>query len=187
MRTSYSVKKLGIFTSESTWTGDEMPAKLRAALVSAGVAAVTAVSVLGAATPAFAKSNTQLSGPGVAQARHAFRLTISVGDDGGARPAWARLQVRGARGQYHWFGTPHRLRVTNSYDESYAFTLTETHPCTATFRAVVSGGYAVTSPVTVVVRSVSAPATPPPGSSSPSSGHQVANRAGLILKEMAPP
>jgi hypothetical protein len=130
-----------------------MPARLRTTLVSAGAAAVTAVAVLGAATPAFAKSDTQLSGPRVAHARHAFRLTVSVGDDGGARPAWARLQVQGARGRYHWLGTWHRLRVTNRADESYAFTLTEGHRGTATFRAVVSGGYAVTTnPVTVVVR-----------------------------------
>jgi len=129
-----------------------MPAKLRTALVSAGAAAATAVAVLGAATPAFAKSDTQLSGPRVAHARHAFRLAVSVGDDGGARPAWARLQVQGARGRYQWLGMWRRLRLTDPDDESYAFTLTENHRCTATFRAVVSGGYAITSPVTVAVR-----------------------------------
>jgi hypothetical protein len=132
--------------------GDEMPARLRTTLVSAGVAAVTAVAVLGAATPAFAKSDTRLSGPRVAHARHAFRLTVSVGDDGGARPAYARLQVQGAHGRYQWLGTWHRLRLTSRADESYAFTLTEGHRGTATFRAAVSGGYAISNPVTVVVR-----------------------------------
>jgi hypothetical protein len=43
------------------------------------------------------------------------------------------------------------MRLTDRDDESYAFTLTENHPGTATFRAVVSGGYAVTNPVTVFV------------------------------------
>ena len=129
-----------------------MPARLRTALMSAGAAAVTAVAVLGAATPAFAKSDTQLSGPRVVHARHAFRLTVSAGDDGGARPAQARLQVRDAHGRYHWLGTWHRLRLTGRYHESYAFTLTESHRGTVTFRAVVSGGYAITNPVTVVVR-----------------------------------
>jgi hypothetical protein len=129
-----------------------MPAKLRTALVSAGAAAVTAVAVFGAAAPAFAKSDTQLSGPRVARAGHAFRLTVSVGDDGGARAAWARLLVEGARGQYHWFGPWHRLRLTDRDEESYAFTLTEGHRCTATFRVAVSGGYATTNPVTVAVR-----------------------------------
>lgn len=129
-----------------------MPAKLRTVLVAAGAAALTAVAVFGAAAPAFAKSNTQLSGPHVAHARHAFRLTVSVGDDGGARAAQARLQVQGAHGRYQWLGPWHRLRLTDRSDESYAFTLTENRSCTATFRAVVSGGYATTSPVTVVVR-----------------------------------
>ncbi|MGH3245770.1 MAG: hypothetical protein ACRDOI_06090 [Trebonia sp.] len=132
--------------------GDKMPAKLRTALVSAGAAAVTAAAVFGAATPAFAKSNTQLSGPRVAHARHAFRLAVSVGDDAGAKPALARLQVRDARGRYQWFGPWHRLRLTGAYDESYAFTLTENHKGPVTFRAVVGGGYAITNPVTVVVR-----------------------------------
>jgi hypothetical protein len=129
-----------------------MPAKLRTTLVSAGAAAATAVALFGAATPAFAKSNTQLSGPRVATARHAFRLTLSVGDDGGARPAWARLQLLGAHGRYQWSGAWHRLRLTDPWDESYAFTVTENHRCTVTFRAVVSTGYAITNPVTVVVR-----------------------------------
>jgi hypothetical protein len=134
------------------WTGDEMPAKLRIALVSAGAAAVTAAAVTGAATPAFAKSDTQLSGPHVANARHAFRLTVTIGDDGGARPALVRLQLLGAHEQYHWSGTWCRLRLTDRAHESYAFILTEDQRGTVTFRAVVSGGYAVTNPVTVVVR-----------------------------------
>jgi hypothetical protein len=129
-----------------------MPVKLRTALVSAGAAAVTAVAVLGAATPAFAKSDTQLSGPRVAPVRHAFRLTVSVGDDAGARPALARLQVRGAHGRYQWLGTWHRLHRTGPDDELYAFTLTESHRGPVTFRAIVGGGYAATNPVTVVLR-----------------------------------
>lgn len=129
-----------------------MLARLRTALVSAGAAAMTAVVVLGAATPAFAKSDTRLSGPRVALVGHAFRLTVSVGDDGSARPALARLQLKGAHGQYHWFGPWHRLRVTDRAHESYAFTLIENNRGTLTFHAVVSGGYAITNPVTVVVR-----------------------------------
>jgi hypothetical protein len=129
-----------------------MPAKLRTALVSAGAAAVTAVAVFAAVTPAFAKSDTRLSGPHITQARHAFRLTVSVGDDGRAQPASARLQLLGADGRYHWLGAWHRLRVTDPDHESYAFTLTESHRGTVTFRAVVSGRYAITNPVTVVVR-----------------------------------
>jgi hypothetical protein len=129
-----------------------MRATLRTALVSAGVAAATAAAVFGAATPAFAKSDTQLSGPRVAQVRHAFRLTVSVGDDSGAKPASARLQLRGAHGRYQWFGTWHRLRATDPWDESYAFTLTENRRGTYTFRAVVTGGYATSTPVTIGVR-----------------------------------
>jgi hypothetical protein len=129
-----------------------MPAKLRTALVSAGAAAVMGVAVLSTATPAFAKSNTQLSGPRVAHVRHAFRLTVSVGDDGGARPARARLQVLGANKRYQWVGTWQRLRQTDHWDGSYAFTVTENHRGTVKFRAVVSGGYAISNAVTVVVR-----------------------------------
>jgi hypothetical protein len=128
-----------------------MPAKLRTAVMSAGAAAVTAVAVLGAATPALAKSDTRLSGPSVAHVRHAFRLTVSVGDDGGARPALARLQVADARGRYHWLGVWHRLRVTSRNDASYAFTLTENRRGAVTFRVVVSG-YATTKPLKVAVR-----------------------------------
>jgi hypothetical protein len=129
-----------------------MPAKLRTALVSAGAAAVMGVAVLSTATPAFAKSNTQLSGPRVARVRHAFRLTVSVGDDGGARPTRARLQVLGANKRYQWVGAWQRLRQTDHWDESYAFTVTENHRGTVKFRAVVSGGYAISNAVTVVVR-----------------------------------
>jgi hypothetical protein len=129
-----------------------MPARVRTALLSAGAAAMTAAAVLGAATPAFAKSDTQLSGPRVAQARHAFRLTVSVGDDGGARPASARLQQLGAHGQYRWYGPWRRLRQADRDDETCAFTLTENHRESTTFRAVISSGYAITNTVQVVVR-----------------------------------
>ena len=129
-----------------------MPSKLKTALVSVGAAVVTAAALFGAATPAFAKSDTQLSGPRVASAGHAFRLTVSVGDDAGARPASVRLQVLGAHKRYMWFGPSHRLHPTNHWGESYAFTVSENHRTTVTFRVVVSGGYAVTNPVTVVVR-----------------------------------
>jgi hypothetical protein len=129
-----------------------MSTKLKTALVSAGAAAVTALAVFGTATPAFAKSGTQLTGPRVAHVRHAFHLTVSVGDDGGARPARARLQVRGAGGRYHWFGPWRRLHLTDPDDESCVFTLTEDHRGAVTFRAVVSSGYAITNPATVAVR-----------------------------------
>ena len=129
-----------------------MPARVRTALLSAGAAAMTAAAVLGAVTPAFAKSDTQLSGPRVAQARHAFRLTVSVGDDGGARPASARLQQLGAHGQYRWYGPWRRLRQADRDDETCAFTLTENHWESTTFRAVISSGYAITNTVQVVVR-----------------------------------
>jgi hypothetical protein len=130
-----------------------MPARLRTALMAAGAVAVTAAGVLSAATPAFAKMDDHLSGPRAAQVRHAFRLTVSVGDDGGARPASARLQVMGAHGRYQWLGTWHRLRLSDPDDESYAFTPTETRRGTVTFRAVLSGAYTLTTnPVTVAVR-----------------------------------
>ena len=129
-----------------------MRAKFRTALVSAGAAGVTAMAVLGAATPAFAKSDTQLSGPRVAQAGHAFRLTVSVDDDGGARTALTGLQLRGADGRYRWVGAFHRLRLTDRWNASYTFTVTQNHAGTVTFRAGVNGGYAITNPVTVVIR-----------------------------------
>ena len=129
-----------------------MATKLRTAVLSAGVAAVTAAAVFGAAAPAFAKSGTRLTGPRVAQARHAFRLTVSVGDDAGAKRASARLQVLGAHGRYQWLGPSHPLRRANPWSESYVFTLTEGHRGTVTFRAVLNGGYATTNAVRVVIR-----------------------------------
>jgi hypothetical protein len=131
-----------------------MPAKLRAALMSAGVAALTALAVFGTATPAFAKSSTELTGPRTAQARHSFRLTVWVGDDAGAHAASARLQLRGAHGRYQWSGNWYRLRLSprDPWEESYAFAVTENRRGTYTFRAVVTGGYATTGTVTVVVR-----------------------------------
>jgi hypothetical protein len=129
-----------------------MSARLRTALVSAGVAAVTVTAVVGAATPAFAKSDTQLSGPRVAHVRHAFDLTVWVGDDGGAKPARARQEVRGAHGRYHSFGPWRQLRLIDPDDESYAFRVTEGRRGAVTFRAVVSRGYATTNAVTVSVR-----------------------------------
>ncbi len=129
-----------------------MRAKLKAALVSAGVAAVTAVALFGVATPAFAKSDTYLSGPRVAHAGQAFRLTVSLGDDAGARPALTGLQLLGPHGRYQWFGAFHRLHVNSRNSASYAFTVVEDRPCKVTFRAVISGRYAITSPVTVSVR-----------------------------------
>jgi hypothetical protein len=114
--------------------------------------AATTVAVLGiTAGTAFAKSDSLLSGPRVAHAGHPFRLTVVVGDDGGARPALARLQIRDARGHFHWYGTWHWLHRTDYSDESFAFTLTERHRGPETFRAVITR-YATTNAVTVVVR-----------------------------------
>jgi hypothetical protein len=115
--------------------GKEMRNKFRTALMSAG-----------AVTPAFAKVGADFSGPRAAQAGHAFRLTVSVGDDAGAQPAWARLQVLGAHGRYQWVGTWHRLRVQDQNDESYSFKPTEKHRGTVTFRAVLKAR--TTSPPT---------------------------------------
>jgi hypothetical protein len=129
-----------------------MRGKFRTAGLTMSAAAAAAALMLGAATPAFAKSDTWLSGPRVVQARHPFRLTVSVGDDGGAQKAYARLQVRNGRGGFQWYGGAHWLRLTNPWAESYTFTVTDSHPGTETFRAVVSGYYAITNPVTVVVR-----------------------------------
>ncbi len=130
-----------------------MPNKFRTALMSAGAVAVTAVTVVSAATPAFAKVSDDFSGPRTARAGHAFRLTASVGDDAGAQPAWARLQVLGAHGRYQWVGTWHRLRVNDQNDESYSFTPTEKHRGAVTFRAVLKGTYNFpTNKVTVVIR-----------------------------------
>src|SRR5581483_277166 len=121
--------------------GNEMPNKLRTALISAGAVTVTAVTVLSAATPAFAKVGDDFSGPRTAKVGHAFRLTESVGDDAGAQPAWVRLQVLDAHGRWQWIGTWHRLRVQDESDESYSFTTTEKHRGTVTFRAVLKGTY----------------------------------------------
>jgi hypothetical protein len=128
-----------------------MGARLRIALVSAGTAAVTAAAVLGAAAPASAKSETWLSAPRVVHARDVFLLTAWVGDDSGARPALVRLQVLGAHRRYQWLGQWQELHRTDHWDESSVFMLAEDHRGTVTFRAVVSDGYAVTSPVTVLV------------------------------------
>jgi hypothetical protein len=129
-----------------------MRAKLRTAAISAGAGVAATALVMGAATPAFAKSDTWLTGPRVAQARHPFRLTVSVGDDGGAQKAFARLQVRGAKGRFQWYGGWLKLQVTNYWSEDGVFTVTDGHRGTETFRAVLSGYYAPTNPVTVVIR-----------------------------------
>jgi hypothetical protein len=130
-----------------------MPNKFRTALISAGAVTVTAVTVFGAATPAFAKAGAFFSGPHTAKVGHAFRLTVSVDDDYRAQPAWARLQVLDAHGRYQWLGTWHRLRVTDPNDESYSFTPTEKHRGTVTFRAVLKGTYNFsTNTVRVAIR-----------------------------------
>lgn len=126
---------------------------LKAALMSAGAVAATAVTVSSAATPAFAKMSAEFSGPRAAQIGHAFRLTVSVGDDASAQPAWTRLQVLGAHRRYQWVGTWHRLRVKDRNDESYSFTPAEKHRGAITFRAVLRGTYNFpTNTVTVVIR-----------------------------------
>lgn len=123
----------------------------KAALAGTAGAAVT-VTLLGiAATPAFAKSDSTLTGPRTVIAGHPFRLTVSVGDDGGARPARARLQIRDGHGHFHWLGTWHQLRRTSYPDESWTFTLVNPHRGAKTFRAVITG-YATTNPVTVTIR-----------------------------------
>lgn len=123
----------------------------KAALAGTAGTAV-AMALLGiAAAPAFAKSDSTLTGPRTVQAGHPFRLTVGVGDDGGARPARARLQVRDARGHFHWLGGWHPLHRTSYLDESWTFTVTEGHPGPAAFRAVITG-YATTNTVTVAIR-----------------------------------
>jgi hypothetical protein len=129
-----------------------MSAKLVTTLLSVGAGAVTAAALLGAATPAFAKSDTMLSGPRTAQVRHAFQLTVWVGDDGGAQSASARLQARGANGRFQWVGTWHKLRLSDWDDEWATFVVTEGHRGVDTFRAIVTSGYAITNTVTVTVR-----------------------------------
>jgi hypothetical protein len=123
----------------------------KAALAGTAGTAV-AVALLGmTASPAFAKSDGTLTGPRTAHAGHPFRLTVGVGDDGGARPARARLQVRDAHGHFHWLGAWHQLRRTSYLDESWTFTVTEGHRGPTVFRAVITG-YAMTNTVTVAVR-----------------------------------
>jgi hypothetical protein len=127
-----------------------MSSRKAALAAAAGTAAV--VTLLGiAATPAFAKSDSTLTGPRTAQAGHPFRLTVAVGDDGGARPARARLQVRDTHGHFRWLGAWHQLHRTSYPGESWAFTVTARHRGPETFRAVITG-YATTDPVTVAVR-----------------------------------
>ena len=131
-----------------------MSAKPKTVLIAAGVSAVTAAAILGGTTPAFAKSTETLAGPRAAAAGHAFRLAVWVGDDGGARSAWSRLQVRGPQGRYQWLGSWHKLRGfgrQDRNDEAYTFTVTENHRGAYTFRAVITG-YLTTSPATVAVR-----------------------------------
>ena len=101
-----------------------------------------------------AKASETLSGPRVAHVQHSFQLAVQVGDDGGAKHAWARLQVRGPHGGYQWLGGWHQLRSTGQQPpdwETYSFTVTENHPGTYTFRAVINT-YPATSSTTVVVR-----------------------------------
>ncbi len=130
-----------------------MPDKFRTALVAAGAVTVTAMTVLSTATPAFAKMSAEFSGPRAAHAGHPFRLTVAAGDDAGARPAWARLEVLVAHGRYVWIGTWHRLRAQDEYDESYSFTPAEQHRGDLTFRVVLKGTYNFpTNTVTVAVR-----------------------------------
>ena len=131
-----------------------MSAKLKSGLASAGVGVVAVVAVLGGSTPAFAKASETLSGPRLAHVQRAFQLAVQVGDDGGAKHASARLQVRGPHGAYQWLGGWHQLRGTGQQPpdwETYSFSVTENHPGTYTFRAVFST-YPATSPTTVVVR-----------------------------------
>ena len=131
-----------------------MPIRLRTALATAGVTAIATATILGGATPAFAKSSETLSAPRVARVHHPFRLAVWVGDDAGARPAWSRLQVLGPHGHYQWVGTWHKLRGSGGQDpddETYTFTVTENHGGLYTFRAVITN-YLPPSPVTVAVR-----------------------------------
>ncbi len=127
--------------------------KLRTTLVSAGTGVATAVAMLGAATPAFAKSDTMLTGPRTVLAGHQFRLTVSVGDDAGARQAMARLQVLDVHGKYHWYGSWQRLRIdrANPDRETGTFTIRAGRHGTEVFRAVVTG-YVTTGPVVIRVR-----------------------------------
>jgi hypothetical protein len=120
-------------------------------MMCAGAGAATAAMVLGGSTPAFAKSDTMLTAAPAAHARHAYHLTVAVGDDAGAQPASARLQVRNGHGRFQWYGTWHRLHRSDWSDESYTFAVADWHRGAETFRAIVTG-YAITNNVTVVVR-----------------------------------
>jgi len=120
--------------------------------MSAGAGAAAAALVIGAATPAFAKSDTSLSGPRVAQVRHPFRLTVSVGDDAGAEPVSARLQLLGAHGHFQWYGGWRKLHLTNEWSADCTFSLTDWHRGTETFRAVFTRNYVPTNSVTVAIR-----------------------------------
>lgn len=125
---------------------------LRKAALAGTAGAAAAVTLLGiAATPAFAKSDSTLAGPRIVQAGHPFRLSVGVGDDGGARPARARLQIRDGHGHFHWLGGWHQLRRTSYLDESWTFPLTNRHRGPKTYRAVITG-YATTNAVTVTIR-----------------------------------
>ena len=127
---------------------------LKKSLAAAGISAIAAAGILGGATAAYAKSSETLSGPHVTRAGHPFRLTVLVGDDGGARPASSRLQVLGPHG-YRWLGTWHKLHLTGGMRpadfEQWTFTVKENHPGEYRFQAVITG-YLTTSPITVVVR-----------------------------------
>lgn len=125
----------------------------RKAALAGTTGAAAAVTLLGiTASPAFAKSDSLLTGPRAVHAGQPFRLTVSVGDDGGARPARTRLQVRDARGHFQWVGAWHPLHRSSYLDESWTFTVAGQHRGAETFRAVVTSGYATTNKVTVAFR-----------------------------------
>lgn len=130
-----------------------MSLAVRKTLLAGTAGAAAMAALLGVAvTPAFAKADSTMSGPRTARAGHAFGLTVTVGDDGGAQPAKARLQVRGAHSRFQWVGGWHALHRTSYLDESWTFRITERHRGAETFRAVISGYYAPTNTVTVSVR-----------------------------------
>lgn len=125
----------------------------RKAALAGTAGAAAAMTLLGiAATPAFAKSDSTLTGPRSARAGHPFRLTVDVGDDGGAQSASARLQVRDAHGHFHWLGGWHQLHRTSYWDESWTFTVTGRHRGPEAFRAVITGYYAPTNIITIAIR-----------------------------------
>ena len=118
-------------------------------IAAAGVLAATTAGV--AAGPAFAKSGSTLSGPRSVHTGRPIRLTVSVGDDGGVRPASTRLEISDRFGHFHWSSNWQRLHRINHWTESYTFTLTKPTPGPRTFRAAITG-YARTNTITVVVR-----------------------------------